>query len=56
MSKIVDFRLSFDEDLEGYLKKKYSQYLDYRVLSKALDARGANRSREVCHFTICQNS
>ena len=45
MSKIVDFRLKFDDDLESYLKRNYSDMVDFRVLSKALDARGANRGK-----------
>ena len=46
MSKIVQFRLDFDQDLEFYLSKNHPGYEDYRIHSKALDARGANRGKK----------
>ena len=46
MSKIVQFRLDFDQDIEFYLNKNYPGFEDYRIHSKALDARGANRGKK----------
>jgi len=46
MSKKLTFNLNFDEDLGAYFQKKYSEYSDYRILSKSLDARGAPRGKK----------
>jgi hypothetical protein len=41
MSKKINFKLDFKRSLEGYIKEKYPKVIDYRVISKSLDARGA---------------
>lgn len=46
MSKLVQFQLDFDQDLEFYLNKTYPGFADYRIISEALDARGANRGKK----------
>jgi len=45
MSTKVQFVLDFEEDVEIFLKKKYQEMVDYRILSQALDARGSNRGK-----------
>lgn len=45
MSRIVEFTLSFNQDLDNYLKKKYPDTVDYRILSQSLDARKAPTGR-----------
>ncbi|EPZ51202.1 pyridine nucleotide-disulfide oxidoreductase [Bacteriovorax sp. BAL6_X] len=46
MSKITNFKLDFDQDLEFYLNKNFPGFADYRIHNKALDARGANRGKK----------
>lgn len=46
MSNILDFKLSFDEDLEKYLKSKFKSLKSYRILVKSLDARGAGAGKK----------
>ncbi len=46
MSEILNFRLSFDDDIEQFLHKQRPGYVDYRIYSRALDARGANRGKK----------
>jgi len=41
MTKKVQFTLDYQADVEDYLDQHFSGYTDYRVLSQALDARGA---------------
>lgn len=38
-------RLRFDEDFEKYLQRHFPDIVDYRLISEALDARGANRGK-----------
>jgi len=45
MSKKIQFVLDFEEDVENYLNKRHPKMVDYRILSKALDARGSNRGK-----------
>lgn len=45
MSHKTKIQLPFDHDLEGYLRSKIAELGDYRVLSKSLDARGANKGK-----------
>lgn len=45
MSKRIQFVLDFEEDVEIYLNKRHPKMVDYRILSKALDARGSNRGK-----------
>lgn len=45
MSKKIQFALDFEEDVEIYLNKHHPKMVDYRILSKALDARGSNRGK-----------
>ncbi len=42
---ILDLILNFDEPLERHLKANYPWVTDYRVLSRSLDARGANKGK-----------
>jgi hypothetical protein len=46
MSTKLTFTLGFDADLDQYFVKKYSEFSDYRILSKSLDARGAPRGKK----------
>ncbi len=46
MSQIIDFKLSFDEDLDQYLRSKCKNLVDYRILVKSLDARGAQNGKK----------
>lgn len=41
MPKILTFSLSFDDDLDSYMRKNYARFVGYRILSQSLDARGA---------------
>jgi uncharacterized FAD-dependent dehydrogenase len=45
MSQIVQFVLDFEEDVEKHLEINYPKMVDYRILNKALDARGSNRGK-----------
>jgi uncharacterized FAD-dependent dehydrogenase len=45
MPKKLQFKLPFDADVEDYLCSKYPEIVDYRILSKSLDARGAPRGK-----------
>ena len=49
MPKKIQFRLSFDQDLEAFIKSAHPEVLEYRILSKSLDARGAPRGKKP-HF------
>ncbi|MCT4640800.1 MAG: NAD(P)/FAD-dependent oxidoreductase [Bacteriovoracaceae bacterium] len=46
MSNFINFKLNFDEDVNAYIKSKYPNILEYRVISKSLDARGAGRGKK----------
>ena len=46
MGKTVNFALEFKKDLNKYLEKNYPKMTGFRILSKALDARGANRGKK----------
>lgn len=46
MSKRVQFSVDFDKDIEVVLKEKFPTFTDYRVRSKSLDARGAQRGKK----------
>ena len=46
MSKIIHIKLEFDQDLDEYLGREFKSYIDYRIYSKSLDARGANRGKK----------
>ncbi|MCO4753937.1 MAG: NAD(P)/FAD-dependent oxidoreductase [Bacteriovoracaceae bacterium] len=53
MPKTIQFKLDFDQDLEGYFKTKFPEFKEYRILSKSLDARGAPRGKKpVYHFIL----
>ncbi|MBI2520472.1 MAG: FAD-dependent monooxygenase [Bdellovibrio sp.] len=41
----LDIILNFDDSLEHHLKKNYPWVIDYRILSRSLDARGANKGK-----------
>lgn len=43
MPKKLQFTLSFDQDLDSFLRSSHPNIKDYRIISKALDARGAPR-------------
>jgi len=46
MPKKYQFELPFDVDLDRHVKKSYPEILEYRTLSKSLDARGAPKGRK----------
>jgi uncharacterized FAD-dependent dehydrogenase len=52
MSKKYQFQLPFDVDVDAYIKKSYPEVLEYRTLSKSLDARGAPRGKKPVYFYI----
>lgn len=45
MTKKVQFTLDYNDDVDAYLEKNFSEMQDYRILNQALDARGANRGK-----------
>lgn len=45
MSKKIQFKLDFEQDLDQYLSKEFPLLSDYRVIGKALDARNSNRGK-----------
>ncbi len=45
MGKRIQFRLKFDENLESYMALKHPEVVDFRIISKALDARGAPQGK-----------
>jgi len=53
MSRKVQFTLVANEDLEQYLHSNYLGFLDYRILSESLDARGASKGNTPkIHYSI----
>ena len=42
----INITVDFDQDINNYLKQEYPDVKDWRILSKSLDARGANRGRK----------
>ena len=53
MAQKLQFKIPFDQDLGKYLKRTHPKVSDYRLISKSLDARGANRGKKpVCHYTV----
>ena len=45
MAGKISLTLNYDDDLDSVLSKRFPDWEDYRVLSKSLDARGANRGK-----------
>ncbi|NOT77846.1 MAG: NAD(P)-binding protein [Bacteriovoracaceae bacterium] len=45
MTKKVQFTVDFKDDVETYLETHFPEMVDYRILSQALDARGAQRGK-----------
>jgi hypothetical protein len=45
MTKKVQFTLDYNDDIAAYLESHFPEMADYRILSQALDARGANRGK-----------
>ena len=45
MSERLQLTLIINQDLKKYLSKKYPEITDFRILSEALDARGANQGK-----------
>jgi uncharacterized FAD-dependent dehydrogenase len=45
MTKKIQFTVDYLTDIEDYLDTNYKGYTDYRVISQALDARGAGRGK-----------
>ena len=52
MSKKYQFQLPFDVELDSYVKKTYPEILEYRTISKSLDARGAPRGKKPVYLYI----
>ncbi len=46
MTNRLQFSMPYDGDLDQYIKEKYPDITDYRILSKSLDARKSNLGRE----------
>ena len=45
MTKKITFTLDYLTDIEEHLSAHFKDYVDYRILSQALDARGASRGK-----------
>ena len=45
MAGKISLTLNYDDDLDSVLSKRFPDWEDHRVLSKSLDARGANRGK-----------
>ena len=45
MAGKISLTLNYDDDLDSVLSRRFPDWEDYRVLSKSLDARGANRGK-----------
>ncbi len=54
MSKKYQFQLPFDADVDAYIKKIYPEILEYRTISKSLDARGAPRGRKPIYLYVIE--
>lgn len=54
MSKKYQFQLPFDVDADVYIKKTYPEVLEYRTISKSLDARGAPRGKKPVYLYIIE--
>ena len=53
MAQKLQFKIPFDVDLEKFLKKNHPQVADFRLISKSLDARGANRGKKpIVHYSL----
>jgi uncharacterized protein len=53
MLKSLSFTLPFDADVGSHIKKISPEVIDFRVISKSLDARGAPRGRvPTYHYTV----
>lgn len=53
MSRTLQFKLNFDQDVEAYLRSAHPEVVDFRILSKSLDARGAPRGKTpVYHYIL----
>ena len=46
MSRQLQIKLNFDQDIKAYLSSKYPKIKDFRILSQSLDARGAPRGKK----------
>ena len=45
MTKKIQFTVDYLTDIEEYLDTNFKGYADYRIISQALDARGASRGK-----------
>lgn len=45
MSHKLNFKLKFDQDLDSYMSSAHPEMVEYRIISKSLDARGAPRGK-----------
>jgi uncharacterized FAD-dependent dehydrogenase len=53
MAKKLQFKLDFDTDLDAYISSKHPEVIDFRILSKSLDARGAPRGKKpIYHYIV----
>jgi uncharacterized FAD-dependent dehydrogenase len=46
MTKKIQIKLDFDQSVDAYISKNYPDAIDFRILSKSLDARGAPRGKK----------
>jgi uncharacterized protein len=54
MSKKYQFQLPFDVDLNVHIKKTFPEILEFRTISKSLDARGAPRGKKPVYLYIIE--
>jgi uncharacterized FAD-dependent dehydrogenase len=53
MIKRLSLTLSYQDDLEQFIKREHSDVIDFRILSKSLDARKSNLGRvPKVHYTL----
>lgn len=53
MSKKIQIKLDFDQDLTDFMQLNHPQVVDFRIISESLDARGApNGKKPVNHFHL----
>ncbi len=54
MSQKLELRLNFDEDLNTYLKKHHKEIIDFKILTKSLDSRGAPRGKKPLYYYVLE--
>lgn len=54
MPRKYQIQLPFDADLDAHLKKAHPEILEYRTISKSLDARGAPRGKKPVYLYLLE--